>query len=158
MRLPNRPASGLLRLLAGSAATLPTRPPEREDPRRPVRIGSQRSRRLVPHRHAYVVRAGRRTGWRWWLEGRDGAQLAAAPAVSPTMEQALRDTLRVRLAAATAPVETFQDREGAYRWRVRSWAGALLAVSALGYATREAADRAIETFRREASHAELLDG
>jgi hypothetical protein len=33
-----------------------------------------------------------------------------------------------------------------------------LAVSVLGYATREAADRAVEIFRREASHAELLDG
>lgn len=158
MSFPKRPASGLLRLLAGSASTLPTRPPEREDPRRPVRIGSQRTRRLVPHRHAYVVRPGRRTGWRWWLEARDGAQLAAAPVVTTTMEQALRDTLRVRLAAATAPVETFRDPDGAYRWRVLSRAGVVLAVSALGYATRQAADRAVETFRREASHAELLDG
>jgi len=158
MRFPNRPASGLLRLLAGSAAALPTRPPEREDARGPVRLGSPRSRRLLAHRHAYVVRPGRRTGWRWWLEGRDGAQLAAAPRVTATMEQALRDTLKVRLAAATAPVETFRDPEGAYRWRVMSRAGALLAVSALGYDTREAADRAVATFRREASHAELLDG
>jgi uncharacterized protein YegP (UPF0339 family) len=157
MRFPNRATSGLLRLLAGSAATLPSRPPERDGPRLLGRIGSQRSRRVVPHRHAYVVRPGRQAGWRWWLQGRDGERLAAAPVATATMEQALRDTLRVRLAAATAPVETFQDTDGHYRWRVLSRKGALLAVSAAGYATRAAADRALATFRREASHAELLD-
>ncbi len=158
MLFPNRPTAGLLRLLAGSATTLPTRPPERDDPRRPVGIGWQRSRRRLPRQHTYVVRPGHRAGWRWWLEGGDGEQLAAAPVTSATMEQAWRETLRVRLAAATAPVETFLDSRGHYRWRVLTRNGALLAVSAIGYATRTAADQAVATFRRAASHAELYEG
>ena len=106
----------------------------------------------------YVVRPGKRAGWRWWLEGGDGEQLAAAPVASATVEQAWRDTLRVRLAAATAPVETFRDSRGHYRWRVLTRGGALLAVSAIGYASRAAADQAVATFRRAASHAELYEG
>jgi uncharacterized protein YegP (UPF0339 family) len=158
MRFPNRPTVGFLRLLAGSAVTLPTRPPERDDLRGPVGIGWQRSRRTIPRQHAYVVRHGQRAGWRWWLEGGNGEQLAAAPVATATMEQAWRDTLRVRLAAATAPVETFEDSRGHFRFRVLTRNGALLAVSAIGYASRSAADRAVATFRRAASHAELHDG
>lgn len=66
-------------------------------------------------------------------------------------------TLRVRIAAANAAVETYRDEHDCYRWRLLSRAGTPLAVSAVGYVSGVAADRAIATFRREASHAELHD-
>ena len=127
-------------------------------PNHPTRLSGRRERRIAPHQHSYVVRPAKRSGWRWWLERGDGQQLAAAPRPAPTPEQARADTLRVRIAASTAAVETYEDDQGRFRWRVLSRAGPLLAVSAIGYVSRLAADRAIATFRREASHAELVDG
>ena len=155
--LLERPAHGFLRLLVGSVATLPAHAGDGHT-RPPTRVGTRRSRRIAPHQHAYVVRPARRSGWRWWLERGDGQRLAAAPGPAPSPQQARADTLRVRIAAATAPVETYEDDQGHFRWRVLSRKGALLAVSAVGYVTRLAADRAVATFRREASHAELHDG
>jgi hypothetical protein len=104
-----------------------------------------------------VVRPGKRSGWRWWLERADGLALAASARSAASPEHARLDTLLVRLAAATAPVEIYQDDHGLVRWLLLSRAGALLAVSAAGYDTRVAADAAISAFRYEASHAELRD-
>lgn len=116
----------------------------------------RRSTRIGPQVDAFVVRPARRSGWCWCLEHGDD-QLAAAPQPAPTAQQARADTLRVRLAAATAAAETYEDAAGVIRWRLLSRAGALLAVSAAGYATRAAAEHAIVSFRRVASHAELAD-
>ncbi len=116
----------------------------------------RRARRGGPHPPAFVVRPAHRSGWRWWLERGDD-QLAAAPRALPTPQLARADTLRVRLAAASAAVQTYEDGHGEVRWRLLSRTGALLAVSAAGYATRVAAERAIAAFRLEASHAELAD-
>ena len=160
MAVPLTLPRGLLRLLAVTAVGMPGprrssshRVGEATDlqhhPRRPPRIAS--------HVHAFVVRPARHAGWRWWLERGDGDQLAAAARPSSTPQLARADTLRVRLAAATSPVETYEDTHGQIRWRLVSRAGGLLAVSAVGYATRIAADRAIAAFRHEASHAELVD-
>ena len=143
MILPTAPTV-LLRLLVGTVATS-----------------------LVPHRsrsalargdHEFVVRPGRRSGWRWWLEQHDGTQLAAGPRPAGSPEQARAQTLRVRLAAATSPVEFFTDDLGRHHWRLLSRSGAMLAVSAAGYLDKPAADRAVAAFRREASHAGLHDG
>ena len=84
--------------------------------------------------------------------------MAASPGLFPSRQQARTDTLRVRLAAATARVETYRDRSGRFGWRLLSRGGAVLAVSAVTYVTRAAAEAAVTLFRREASHAELEEG
>lgn len=154
--------SGLLRLLAASAFWLPgTRGPGgRDDRTGATGLHARRLRRgqrTAAHVHAFVVRPAAYAGWLWRLERADGEPLAAAPRPVLTPQQARADTLRVRLAAATGPVETYDDVHGEVRWRLLSRAGAVLAVSAAGYATRAAAEPAITAFRREASHAELAD-
>jgi uncharacterized protein YegP (UPF0339 family) len=156
MSLSNRLARGLLGVLGGSMLALPKPAAEHTGVRRLGLVG-RHTGRIAPHQHAYVVRRGRHAGWRWWLERGDGQQLAASPRPAASPQQARMDTLRVRLAAATSAVETYED-DGHFRWRALSRNGALLAVSAMGYATRVAAERAVATFRLEASHAELYDG
>jgi len=84
--------------------------------------------------------------------------VAASPRTFPSSQQARTDTLRVRLAAATARVETYRDRSGRFRWQLLSRSGSVLAVSAVAYLTRAAAEVAVAAFRREASHAELDEG
>lgn len=145
---------GFLRLLLSSSTAWPGG--EGGGDRR-QQLPTRRVRRS-PHTYAFVVRPGRHSGWRWWLERPGGEQLAAAGRPADSEAEARRATLRVRLAAATAAVETFEDAHGRVQWRLLSGAGALLAVSVVGYATTVAAERAIAAFRREASHAELADG
>jgi uncharacterized protein YegP (UPF0339 family) len=84
--------------------------------------------------------------------------MAASHGLFPSRQQARMDTLRVRLAAATARVETFRDGSGRFGWRLLSRSGSVLAVSAVAYVTRTAAEVAVARFRREASHAELDEG
>ena len=152
---------GLVRLLAVTAVGMPgARRPESHQVGKAADLQHHRRRRaprIAPHVHAFVVRPALHAGWRWWLERGDGDQLAAAARPSSTPQLARADTLRVRLAAASSPVETYEDAHGQIRWRLLSRAGGLLAVSAVGYATRVAAERAIAAFRHEASHAELVD-
>jgi len=105
----------------------------------------------------YTVYAVRSAGWRWRLTRRDGREIAVAPRPVPTVDQARRDVFRVRLMAATAPVETCTDEHGHCRWRLRTPRGAMLAVSAAGHLGTVAVDRAITAFRYAASHGELVD-
>lgn len=84
--------------------------------------------------------------------------MAASPGLFPSRLQARMDTLRVRLAAATAGVETYRDGSGRFGWRLLSRSGSVLAVSAVAYVTSAAAEVAVARFRREASHAELDEG
>ncbi len=121
--------------------------------------GAHRSPALPPPSAAYVLRRGHPDGWRWWLTRRGGGSpVATAPRPAPTSHQAARDTFRVRVCAATAPAETFTDEDGHHRWRLLTRAGgALLAVSAVGYPSQAAAERAVHSFRYEASHGEFVE-
>lgn len=106
---------------------------------------------------AYLVR-GDDNGARWWLTDGDGNVLATSPQPADTPGQARRDTFVVRLATATGQVECRTDEDGLVRWRLLSPSGgAVLAVSAVGYAGADVVAQAIAAFRHAASHAELRD-
>jgi uncharacterized protein YegP (UPF0339 family) len=110
-----------------------------------------------PPNAAFVTRPHRPGGWRWWLTRSDGDVLAMAPAPVHTPALARMETFRVRVAAANALAETYTDAGGSHRWRLLTRTGALLAVSAVGYASVRAAEAAVAHFRYAASHAELDD-
>ncbi len=119
--------------------------------------------RRVP---AYLVRPAGRGGWRWLLRGHPPTQspqpgrgtiVAGAATTAPTVVEATWEVLRVRVVASAAPTEVVPDRHGGWRWRLLSRAGQVVAVSAVGFASQWAAQRALERFRQEASHAELVD-
>jgi uncharacterized protein YegP (UPF0339 family) len=105
----------------------------------------------------YVVRPAPDGGWRWWLRGQDAAVTAAGVTPTATSAAAASEVLHIRIIAAVGPTEVVADHHGSWRWRLLTRAGQVAAVSTIGFASHWAADRALDRFRLEASHAELVD-
>jgi uncharacterized protein YegP (UPF0339 family) len=83
--------------------------------------------------------------------------LAGSAAPSSTSVGANLVALRIRITAAAGPTDLVTDRHGDLRWRLLSRAGQVVAVSAIGFASHWAAERALDRFRVDASHADLVD-
>lgn len=105
----------------------------------------------------YVVRPAADGGWRWWLRSHDAEVVAGSAAPHSTSAGANLEALRVRITAAAGPTDLVTDRHGGLRWRLLSRAGQVVAVSAIGFASHWAAERALDRFRLDASHAVLVD-
>lgn len=116
------------------------------------------ARRGAPAREpSYVIRPAATGGWRWLLRSHDAQVVAAAATPTSTPAGANGEALWVRITAAAAPTDVVTDRHGGWHWRLLTRAGHVVAVSAIGFATHWAAERALDRFRHDASHAELAD-
>ncbi|MFC4406069.1 HVO_2922 family protein [Haloarchaeobius iranensis] len=97
--------------------------------------------------------------WRWRLVHKNGNILGDSGEGYTRRRDAKRavDTVRSGVADGSLAFETFEDRGGDWRWRLRAGNDELVADSGEGYASESGVEEAVERIGRYAPDADALD-
>jgi uncharacterized protein YegP (UPF0339 family) len=112
---------------------------------------------LRPDPTAFEVYRDRASEYRWRLVHENGNIVADGGQGYSRRHDVVRTIDRIRSSLEDFEFETYEDRAGEFRWRLKAANNELVADSGEGYASRDGIEAAVERMREFAPEADVLD-